>query len=144
MTTQEKMTDNYDVFGQTFLDNKNKSDVELIRVLIQKGFDKQNVHKYAVLTPIAFGRFYLKLNYENLKFSKLYHITDTNKFHALEDDDIYIWSYNLAKDSLQSNVLSKEMSVAIANRSPEIKGMIQAKLMGKEVEGMEFETLITI
>lgn len=139
-----KVDINYKFFGDSFINNSDKSDLQLIESLIQHGFSKKDAEKYAVFTPIAFGRFYLNLKYRNLTFSNLYCTSDTNEKFPLLEDSIYKWATKLVEEDFRNSILSEDACLEITNRSSEIQGISQAFSEGKQLDGAKFRTVVFI
>lgn len=136
--------DDYYRYGDLFLHNTVQEDTALVAELMETyGWSKELAWKQAILVPLAFARYYLKQHYQDLKFSPLYHIDDTQQTSPFVEDPIYKWATQLATQDATRHLFSEKAVLSILNRSPEMKGINAAVANGKAPDGAEFRTVLT-
>lgn len=135
--------DDFRVYGNVFLEHAQAPDTVLIAALMEQyGWSKQLAGKQAILVPLAFGRFFLAQQYQDLQFSPLYHSNDKEQSYPYTQDPVYQWASQLAQLETPTPLLPKEAIQAILDRSPEIQGVKKAMAEGKNLDGAEFRTVL--
>lgn len=135
--------DDFMVYGNIFVKHAQAPDTTLIAALMEQyGWSKQLAGKQAILVPLAFGRFFLKQQYQDLQFSPLYHSNDKEQSYPYTQDPVYQWASQLAQLENAELFLFKEAVQAILNRSPEVQGVQESVAKGESLDGAEFRTVL--
>lgn len=130
--------------GDLFINNKDQADTTLIAQLkATYGWSQEIAGKQAILLPIAFARYHLQQQYQDLTFSPLYHLQDKEQRYPFVQDPVYKWAMQLAEIDAAQHLFSQEAVIAMMNRSPEMKGVNNLLSEGKSPNGAEFRTLLT-
>ena len=133
-----------EVLVDLFKINQGAKEQYLVEQLTLRGVDKVKAEKYIIFVPIAFGRFHLTIRYNDLEFNDFYYENGCLEEILLSEDEIYKWAYNLAKKNQEKSFLTEQEYLAVILRSPEIKNIVEALRLKKEIDGAKFRTAINI